>query len=132
MSNYQGMRWFKADFQVQTPEDSKNWDDVELRLGNPRRPKVDGVPSSAGIQEKSQVFLRRCHELGLQIIGLTDHNFSEQTDPEDWFLTHLLSRISPLPKPSAKIRSLFFLALKWTSATTFFACSRPPAASRIW
>ncbi|HCF4754474.1 TPA: AAA family ATPase [Pseudomonas aeruginosa] len=108
MSNYQGMRWFKADFQVQTPEDSKNWDDVELRLGNPRRPKVDGVPSSAGIQEKSQVFLRRCHELGLQIIGLTDHNFSEQTDPEDWFLTHLLRQNKSVAKALGKDPIAFF------------------------
>ena len=90
MSDYQGMRWFKADFQVQTPEDSKNWDDVDLRLGNPRRPKVNGVISEEGIQDKARIFLRRCHQLELQIIGLTDHNFSEQPDPNDWFLTHLL------------------------------------------
>lgn len=37
MGQYQGMRWFKADFQVQTPEDSKHWSDTDLRLGNPRR-----------------------------------------------------------------------------------------------
>ena len=70
MSEYQGMRWLKADFQVQTPEDSKNWDDVELRLGSPRRPKVNGQPCEEGIQEKAQIFLRRCHALELQIIGI--------------------------------------------------------------
>lgn len=90
VSDYQGMRWFKADFQVQTPEDSKHWADVELRLGNPRRPKIDGQISEQGIQDKARTFLRRCHELELQIIGITDHNFSEQLDADDWFLTHLL------------------------------------------
>lgn len=90
VSDYQGMQWFKADFQVQTPEDSKHWADVELRLGNPRRPKIDGQISEQGIQDKARTFLRRCHELELQIIGITDHNFSEQLDADDWFLTHLL------------------------------------------
>lgn len=92
MGQYQGMQWFKADFQVQTPEDSKHWSDTDLRLGNPRRPKVDGVHDESEISSKAQAFLRRCHELELQIIGITDHNFSGQTDPRDWFLTHLIEQ----------------------------------------
>ncbi|MBH3887360.1 AAA family ATPase, partial [Pseudomonas aeruginosa] len=92
MGQYQGMRWFKADFQVQTPEDSKHWSDTDLRLGNPRRPKIDGVYDESEISRKAQAFLRRCHELELQIIGITDHNFSGQTDPRDWFLTHLIEQ----------------------------------------
>lgn len=92
MGQYQGMRWFKADFQVQTPEDSKHWSDTDLRLGNPRRPKAGGVHDESEISSKAQAFLRRCHELKLQIIGITDHNFSGQTDPRDWFLTHLIEQ----------------------------------------
>ncbi|MEN1835039.1 TrlF family AAA-like ATPase [Pseudomonas lijiangensis] len=92
MSQYQGMRWFKADFQVQTPEDSKHWSDNDLRLGNPRRPKVEGFCDESEISSKAKIFLRRCHELELQIIGITDHNFSGQTDPRDWFLTHLIEQ----------------------------------------
>ncbi|WP_312373781.1 TrlF family AAA-like ATPase [Stutzerimonas nitrititolerans] len=92
MSNYQGMRWFKADFQVQTPEDSKNWSDVELRLGNPRRARGLEGPDETEISSKARTFLKRCHDLELQIIGITDHNFSGHTDPRDWFLTHLLEQ----------------------------------------
>ncbi|WP_394560074.1 TrlF family AAA-like ATPase [Aquipseudomonas alcaligenes] len=92
MDLYQGMRWFKADFQVQTPEDSKHWSDNDLRLGNPRRTKAGGVFDESEISSKAQAFLKRCHELELQIIGITDHNFSGQTDPRDWFLTHLIEQ----------------------------------------
>lgn len=27
MADYEGMRWFKCDFQVQTPEDAAHWGD---------------------------------------------------------------------------------------------------------
>lgn len=91
-NNYQGMRWLKCDLQVQTPEDSAHWDDADLRLGDPRRPKNNGVPDESKIQEKAKVFLRRCHELGLDVIGITDHNFSQKTDARDWFLTHLVEQ----------------------------------------
>lgn len=91
-NNYQGMRWLKCDLQVQTPEDSAHWDDADLRLGDPRRPKNNGVPDESKIQEKAKVFLRRCHELGLDVVGITDHNFSQKTDARDWFLTHLVEQ----------------------------------------
>jgi energy-coupling factor transporter ATP-binding protein EcfA2 len=93
---YYGMRWFKCDFQVQTPEDSKNWKDDDLRLGNPRRPKKDGgsgkKDDESGIREKARRFLKRCHELELDVIGITDHNFSALKEPRDWFLTHLIEQ----------------------------------------
>jgi ABC-type cobalamin/Fe3+-siderophores transport system ATPase subunit len=82
------MRWFKCDFQVQTPEDSRNWQDDDLRLGNPRRPPAD----ESGIQDKARRFLKRCHELELDVIGVTDHNFSALKEPRDWFLTHLIEQ----------------------------------------
>lgn len=92
MSDYQGMRWFKTDFQVQTPEDNKHWADDDLRLLSPRHPIVNGEPDEADIQGKAKCFLRRCHELELEVIGITDHNFSEKTEPRDWFLTHLVEQ----------------------------------------
>lgn len=92
MGEYCGMRWFKSDFQVQTPEDNRHWLDNDLRLGSPRRPKVGNTYSEEGIREKAQVFLRRCHALDLQIVGFTDHNFSAENDPRDWFLTHLVEQ----------------------------------------
>lgn len=90
--NYQGMRWLKCDLQVQTPEDNVHWADDDLRLGEPRRLKGEGKPCEKSIQEKARIFLRRCHELELDVIGITDHNFSQKTDPRDWFLTHLVEQ----------------------------------------
>lgn len=92
MNLYQGMRWLKCDLQVQTPEDSAHWADAETKLGEPRRPLVSGQPSESGIQEKARVFLRRCHELELDVVGVTDHNFSNKAEPRDWFLTHLVEQ----------------------------------------
>ncbi|WP_415260270.1 TrlF family AAA-like ATPase [Pseudomonas chlororaphis] len=98
MSNYQGMRWFKADFQVQTPEDNRHWGDDDLRLLAPRRDGANGEFNETDIQEKAKRFLRRCHELELEIIGITDHNFSDRTEPRDWFLTHLVEQNKPVAR----------------------------------
>ncbi|UST66341.1 AAA family ATPase [Pseudomonas moraviensis] len=91
MGDYKGMRWFKTDFQVQTPEDNRHWVDDDMRLHD-RRPLVEGKACELGIQEKAKRFLRRCHELELQMVGITDHNFSERSEPRDWFLTHLVEQ----------------------------------------
>jgi hypothetical protein len=53
---------------------------------------VNGRPDESGIQEKARIFLRRCHALELDVIGVTDHNFSDKTEPRDWFLTHLVEQ----------------------------------------
>ncbi len=92
MLEYQGMRWFKTDFQVQTPEDNRHWADDDLRLTSPRRAAVEGKVIEADIQDKAKRFLRRCHALELEVIGITDHNFSEKTEPRDWFLVHLVEQ----------------------------------------
>nr|WP_294866199.1 AAA family ATPase [uncultured Pseudogulbenkiania sp.] len=88
MADYEGMRWFKCDFQVQTPEDGAHWADDDTRLADPRRPNDD----ESRLQEVARTYLRRCHEAGLELIGVTDHNFSQRTDPRDWFLTHLVEQ----------------------------------------
>lgn len=103
MADYEGMRWFKCDFQVQTPEDAAHWGDADTRLPEPRRPMVAPEPDANGhvgppkpderrLQEVARAYLRRCHEVGLELIGVTDHNFSQKTDPRDWFLTHLVEQ----------------------------------------
>ena len=97
-TEYLGMRWRKTDFQVQTPEDNKHWADDDLRLLTPRRPLIGGEPNESDIQDKAKIFLRRCHELHLEIIGITDHNFSEKTNPRDWFLTHLVEQNKSVSK----------------------------------
>lgn len=88
MSGYQGMRWFKCDLQVQTPEDGRHWDSEDpLRLaGNPsQRDEQD-------LQEKARRYLRRCHEVGLEVIGVTDHNFCSHRLPRKRFLAHLIEQ----------------------------------------
>ncbi|SQA56944.1 PHP domain protein [Burkholderia cepacia] len=103
MAAYEGMRWFKCDFQVQTPEDGAHWSDNDTRLADPRRPMPAPAPDANGVvgpakpdeqrlQDVARAFLRRCHEVGLELIGVTDHNFSQKTDPRDWFLTHLVEQ----------------------------------------
>ena len=88
MGEYAGMRWFKCDFQVQTPEDSRHWADKETKLLEPRK--------EHDLREKAKVYLRRCHEVGLQVIGVTDHNFSSRTNVEELFLFHLIKQNEPV------------------------------------
>lgn len=77
-----GMRWYTCDLHVHTPGDI-NWT-------GPGRPTPS--PGEESIQESARVYLRRCHELGLEVIGVTDHNFIRETDHRKWFLTHLIEQ----------------------------------------
>lgn len=88
MSGYQGMRWFKCDLQVQTPEDGRHWDheDAGLWLGSPKERQ------ERDLQEKARRYLRRCHEVGLEVIGVTDHNFCGHREHRKRFLTHLIEQ----------------------------------------
>jgi len=82
--NYQGMRWFKCDLHVHTPEDSRHWTEPTLRLPSPR--------NEQDLQEKARSFLHRCHDLSLECIAVVDHNFSAESDSRLWFLTHLIEQ----------------------------------------
>nr|WP_095192521.1 hypothetical protein [Pseudomonas sp. Irchel 3A7] len=126
MSEYQGMRWFKTDFQEQTPEDNKHWADDDLRLLNPRRPLQNGVPNEQDNQNKAKRFLQRCHELELEVIGITDHNFAEKSEPRDWFITHLVEQNKAVAKPLGRAPLYIFPGSKWISVTTSYACSTLP------
>jgi hypothetical protein len=103
VADFEGMRWIKFDFQVQTPEDGAHWTDGETKLPEPRRSPVQShlaVGQNFGakkfdesrIQDIARIYLRRCHELRLEAIGVTDHNFSQRTEPREWFLTHLVEQ----------------------------------------
>ncbi|MDY6908599.1 MAG: AAA family ATPase [Thermodesulfobacteriota bacterium] len=83
---YQGMRWFKCDLHVHTPEDSRHWNDPSLRISSPRDEK--------DLQAKARSFLEKCHDCGLECIAVVDHNFSAETNPRLWFLTHLIEQNS--------------------------------------
>jgi energy-coupling factor transporter ATP-binding protein EcfA2 len=61
---YQGMRWFKCDLHMHTPADSKHW------RGSPLGDDIDGT---------AEEFIRNCYESGLELIGITDHNFASKS-----------------------------------------------------
>lgn len=63
-SQYKGMRWLKCDLQVQTPEDSRHWQDQDLKMLEPRRPKNNGQPDESNIQEKLGSFSVAVTSLG--------------------------------------------------------------------
>lgn len=77
------MRWFKCDLQVQTPEDRRHWQDPAVKLPQPATDKE-------ALKAAARRYLRRCHEVDLEVIGVTDHNFSTESDSKRWFLTHLI------------------------------------------
>ena len=95
---YKGMRWLKCDLHVHTPDDSKFWLDSPTKLSDPRRPKTNGIQNEADIQEKARKFLRRCYEVGLELIAITDHNFSMKSEPRDWFAVHLVEQRKSVAK----------------------------------
>lgn len=63
MANYEGMRWFKCDLHMQTPADGANWRGV--KMGS----------SVAEMEASAEAYIRRCYEVGLEVIAITDHNF---------------------------------------------------------
>jgi ABC-type cobalamin/Fe3+-siderophores transport system ATPase subunit len=66
MAEYQGMRWFKCDFQMQTPADAKHW------LGQKM------VDSPEGKRAAAHEYVQRCYDVGLEVIAITDHNFASR------------------------------------------------------
>jgi len=81
--NYAGARFYKCDLQCQTPEYGGAWAPNDLiRIPSPR--------TQADLQEKARTYLRRCHQVGLEVIGITDHNFSNERQQQDWFISHLI------------------------------------------
>ena len=84
-SNFQGMRWYKCDLHVHTPEDGRHWSNSsDLRIPSPR--------CEPDLQDKARTFLQKCHELRLECIAVVDHNFSSETQSRNWFLTHLVEQ----------------------------------------
>jgi hypothetical protein len=57
------MRWFKCDLQMQTPADVANW------RGHP----MGATPTER--EAAADGYIRRCYEVGLEVIAITDHNF---------------------------------------------------------
>lgn len=63
MIEYQGMRWFKCDLQMQTPADAPHWRGAQMGA------TVDEQKAAA------LTYIRRCYEVGLEAIAITDHNY---------------------------------------------------------
>lgn len=66
MADYEGMRWFKCDLQMQTPADAVHW-----------RGQTMGA-SLAEREAAADAYIRRCYEVGLEVIAITDHNFASK------------------------------------------------------
>ncbi|WP_258240872.1 TrlF family AAA-like ATPase [Pseudidiomarina homiensis] len=60
-NSYQGMRWLKCDLQMQTPADTKHWQGEALITGQE--------------QDAANKYAEACFEAGLDIVGITEHNF---------------------------------------------------------
>ncbi|MEF0938905.1 TrlF family AAA-like ATPase [Rhizobium sp. BR 362] len=59
LKQYRGARFFKSDLQMQTPFDTGHW--VGEKHGT--------------VEEAAEAYIRRCYEVDLEIIALTEHNF---------------------------------------------------------
>jgi predicted ATPase len=97
---YQGMRWYKCDLHLHTPEDARHWQDSLTRLQDPR--------DETDLQEKARLYLRQCYQLGLECIAITDHNFSTQPHHRKWFLTHLIEQNSTVANELGKSPLIIF------------------------
>jgi ABC-type cobalamin/Fe3+-siderophores transport system ATPase subunit len=97
---YQGMRWYKCDLHLHTPEDARHWQDSRTHLKDPR--------NETDLQEKARLYLRQCYHLGLECIAITDHNFSTQSDHRKWFLTHLIEQNSTVARELDKAALIIF------------------------
>lgn len=59
---YQGMRWHRSDLHLHTPADRSHWRDRTI----------------AADEDGAVAYARRCYEMGLDVIGVTDHNFASK------------------------------------------------------
>lgn len=60
-SSYNGMRWLKCDLHMHTPADARHWAET---------PPKAGEEAAA-----AKAFAEACHKKGLDVVGITDHNF---------------------------------------------------------
>ena len=68
---YAGARFYKCDLHMHTPLD-RHWRDEATRLSTD--------DSDERKSDVARQYLRACHEAGLQVIGITDHNFARAAD----------------------------------------------------
>ncbi|WP_078551315.1 TrlF family AAA-like ATPase [Bacillus alkalicellulosilyticus] len=65
---FNGMEWLKCDLQMQTPGDPHNW----VRTCDAY---IGSTYTEEQLNQSVDLYLKRCHAVGLNVIGVTDHNF---------------------------------------------------------
>lgn len=106
-------RFRKADLQMQTPVDRRHWTGAALSAGGCG---LAFGSSDDQINESAKRYAERCLEVGIEIIGLTDHNLGEP-DAERFHAalsTHLGDRATVFPgfEVAAKVgKGAHFLCL---------------------
>ena len=60
-NSYKGSRFYKCDLQMNTPADPAHWAGEKFKPGEE--------------QKSAEEYISRCYEAGLEVIGITDHNF---------------------------------------------------------
>lgn len=63
---YQGARFYKCDLQMGTPADSKHWRGTQMGSSDHEK------------RAAAETYVRRCYEVGLEAIAITDHNFASK------------------------------------------------------
>lgn len=84
MSEPRYARFYKADLQMQTPVDRRHW------LGDALPPD----PSAEDLADAARAYARRCYEVGLEIVGITDHNMGGGAATS--FVPHLEAAVQEL------------------------------------
>jgi ABC-type cobalamin/Fe3+-siderophores transport system ATPase subunit len=97
--HYQGMRWYKCDFQMQTPADNRHW----------RGAAMAATPEAK--KEAALAYARRCFEVGLECICVTEHNFIGSKD----FLPLLKQSISEVAEELRKDEIVLFPGFEITA-----------------
>ncbi len=98
---YQGARFYKCDLQMGTPADSKHWRGT--RIGSSDQDK----------RATAEAYVRRCYEVGLEVIANTDHNFASKD-----FIPYLRDAIDRLAK-EFDYRIILFPGYEFTADVGF-------------
>lgn len=65
-------RFHKCDLQLQTPADGRHWEGSS---------KLPATATDSEVQSAATDFVDRCYEVGLEVIGITDHNLGGANGP---------------------------------------------------
>jgi energy-coupling factor transporter ATP-binding protein EcfA2 len=82
------MRWLKCDLQMQTPADARHWAGDRLEAGQEAA--------------AAKAFAEACYEKGLDVVGITDHNFLSKD-----FIPHLQTAFDEIDREFSHKITLF-------------------------